>query len=116
MLAQALIKISIMLLYRRVFPTPWFQKTVNIGMILLVLEKGVFLLLVVFRCMPIAAIWDVRLASNCLDLNVIGFSGGVVGIVDHVLIMILPLPELWKLRLSTKKKVHLALVFVVGSL
>lgn len=115
-LTQALVKISILLLYRRVFTTPWFQKTVNIGLVLLVLEKSAYLFLVIFRCQPIAAVWDVRLPSKCLDLNAIGFSGGVVGIVDHIIIMVLPLPELWKLRLSTRKKIHLALVFAIGSL
>lgn len=113
---QLLIKVSTLALYMRVFPTPWFSRTVIVLVSLITVQDTVFFLLVMVRCIPIQAIWDILTPGRCLDLNLIGLSGAYLGIIEHFIILFLPLPELWKLSLSRKKRIQLALVFSLGSL
>lgn len=86
------------------------------GIAAITLQDTLYCFSVLVRCLPIQAIWDVRTPGRCLDLNIIGISGAVLNIVEHFIILLLPLPALWKLRLSRKKRVQLALVFGIGSL
>lgn len=113
---QLFIKVSILALYIRVFPTRWFRLTAQIGIVVITLQDIVYLFCTIFRCRPIQATWDVRQPGECLDLNLIGVSGAILGITEHFLILLLPLPELWKLNLSRRKRLELASIFVIGSL
>lgn len=113
---QLFIKVSILALYARVFPVQWFRKTIQFGIVFISLQDIVYLFCTIFRCTPIEATWDIRQPGTCLDLNVIGISGAILGITEHFIILLLPLPELWKLNLSWRKRVQLASIFILGSL
>lgn len=78
----------------------------------------VFFLLVVFQCLPISSIWDKTITdAKCLPVSaVIGFTGAGLSIVEDFIILLLPLPVVWKLQMSTKKKVGVILLISVGSL
>lgn len=82
----------------------------------MVVQDTIYILSVMVRCIPIQAIWDIRTPGQCLNLNAIGLTGAILGIVEHFIILLLPLPELWKLKLSRRKRLQLALVFSIGSL
>lgn len=107
---------STLLLYLRVFPRRWFRITVMVGIALMIAQDTTYTFLVMIRCLPVPAIWDARVSGKCINLNIIGLTGAIVGITEHFIILLLPLPELWKLKLSRRKRVQLALVFMVGSL
>lgn len=115
-LVQLAIQVSILALYARVFPTRWFRRSIRIGIIIFFIQDAIYIALIIFRCMPMQAIWDVRVTGRCVDLNRIGLSGAIVHITEHFLILLLPLYELWKLKLSRRKKIQLLLVFTLGSL
>lgn len=85
-------------------------------LVFMVVQDTIYILSVMVRCIPIQAIWDIRTPGRCLNLNSIGLTGAILGIVEHFIILLLPLPELWKLNLSRRKRLQLALVFSIGSL
>lgn len=105
-----------MALYARVFPAPWFQKAAIASIALFVVQDVIFLVLITIRCLPVQAIWDIRVEGRCLDLNRIGLAGAILHIVEHFALLAVPVPELWRLKLSRKKKVQLLMVFSIGSL
>lgn len=113
---QLMIQISILALYARVFPARWFRIAVWTGITTFIVQDVIYVGMVIFRCSPMNAIWDVRVTGRCLDLNRIGFSGAILHIVEHFILLVLPLYELWKLNLSRRKKIQLCLVFTLGSL
>jgi hypothetical protein len=78
----------------------------------------VFFLLVVFQCLPISSIWDKTITNaKCLPVSaVIGFTGAGLSIVEDCIILLLPLPVVWKLQMSTRKKIGVILLISVGSL
>ncbi|KAG8168958.1 hypothetical protein KVR01_001707 [Diaporthe batatas] len=115
-LDQLLTKISLLTLYLRVFPrTRWVNITARYGILVMVIQETIFYFLILLRCIPVSASWDIRQKGRCLDLNAIGFSGAILGIAEHLGILVMPLPELWKLKLSKRKRIMLAFVFSLGS-
>ncbi|KAG6359380.1 hypothetical protein INS49_012901 [Diaporthe citri] len=114
-LDQLLTKISLLALYLRVFPKRWISLTARYGIVVMVVQETIFYFLILLRCMPVSASWDIREKGRCLDLNAIGFAGAILGIAEHFAILVMPLPELWKLKLSKRKRIMLAFVFSLGS-
>lgn len=106
-LVQIFSKVAILALYQRLFPDfiKWFQWTVR-GMIIFMFTHGlIFLLLVIFQCRPIDAIWDKTLNGKCLPVSVvIGFTGAALSITEDFIILLIPIHELWKLQMNRKKK------------
>lgn len=113
---QLLTKISLLALYLRVFPKRWIQLTARYGIFVMIVQETIFYFLILLRCIPVSANWDVRQPGRCLNLNAIGFAGAILGIAEHFAILVMPLPELWKLKLSKRKRIMLAFVFSLGSL
>nr|XP_036578530.1 uncharacterized protein CTRU02_11450 [Colletotrichum truncatum]KAF6785825.1 integral membrane protein [Colletotrichum truncatum] len=116
-LIQVFAKISILLFFSRIFPARWFQLTVRYFIAFLLSHGLIFLLVIIFQCTPISSIWD-RSNSNrkCLDVTAIGYAGAVFSIIEDLVILVLPIPELIKLQLNIRKKIALGLMFSLGSL
>ena len=53
---------------------------------------------------------------RCLSLNVIGWSGAAANIVLDVATLALPMPELFALSMSRRKKVQIIGMFALGCL
>ncbi|KAJ8118050.1 hypothetical protein OPT61_g890 [Boeremia exigua] len=116
---QIFSKVAILALYSRLFPESiaWFRWSVR-GMVTFMYVHGlVFFFLVVFQCLPIASIWDKTITNGkCLPISaVIGFTGAALSIAEDIIILVLPLPVVSKLQMSTKKKVGVILLISVGS-
>ncbi|KAH7121920.1 hypothetical protein B0J13DRAFT_680477 [Dactylonectria estremocensis] len=112
---QVAAKGSLLAFYARIFPNRNFQIAVWVGVAFLVGHGILFLGLVVFECRPVAAIWDRSLERQCLDLTKIALAGASLAIFEDIAFLVMPIPELLKLQLSTKKRIALLLVFSVGS-
>jgi hypothetical protein len=113
---QALAKTSILLLYLRVFTKRWFTISCNLGIIFLALHAIAYALAVSFQCTPVNALWTPQAQGKCMSLTTIGVSGAIFSIVEDVVILILPIPEIMNLQMSTTKKWALYLLFGIGSL
>lgn len=118
-LVQIFSKVAILSLYSRLFPSfiHWFQWSVR-GLIIFMFTHGVvFFLLVTFQCLPISSIWDKTISGKCIPITaVVGFTGAGLSIAEDFIILLLPIRELWKLQMSSKKKIGLLFLLSVGSL
>lgn len=117
---QIFSKVAILALYSRLFPDyiRWFRWSVR-GMIAFMYVHGlVFFLLIVFQCWPIRSLWDKTITgAKCLPVSVaIGFTGAALSIVEDIIILLLPLPVVWKLQMSTRKKIAVIFLISMGSL
>lgn len=113
---QVFAKISILLLYLRVFPRPWFKMAVKILIAFMASHGFAFAVVIIFQCVPISSIWDRTIEGRCLDLKAIGYTGAVFSIVEDLLILVLPISELNTLSFGIRKRVSLMLMFSIGSL
>jgi hypothetical protein len=78
-----------------------------------------FVLLSVFQCIPVQAAWkrwDGTVHAKCSDANALGWTSAAINIVFEVIILVLPLSGLTKLVISLESKIHILLMFGVGSL
>ncbi|CRK36140.1 hypothetical protein BN1708_019928, partial [Verticillium longisporum] len=94
----------------------WFLVTVRAFTAFLILHGLLFVLLVAFQCMPVSSVWD-RSNDNrtCINMTAVGYAGAAFSIIEDLVIMALPIPELLKLQLTKKKKIALAIIFSLGS-
>lgn len=88
-------------------------------MVVHILYGIIFILLSIFQCIPVQAAWtrwDGTIQARCINANAIGWASAALNIAFDILILVLPLPALAKLAMSWERKVHVFLMFSLGSL
>ncbi|KAI1172112.1 hypothetical protein F4777DRAFT_19693 [Nemania sp. FL0916] len=114
-LAVGLLKLSILSLYRSIFPSTRFHRAVTAVASFVVAWTLATFILGLTYCIPIESLWDPAISNaHCLPLNLIGLVTTSVHIVIEVLIFLMPIPSVLKLQTSTEKKRLIILSFVVG--
>ncbi|MCJ1250087.1 hypothetical protein MMC30_007313, partial [Trapelia coarctata] len=110
---MALAKVSILLLYRRLF-TPFLQiSTMVIGLIICAwCISGV--LVTSFQCDPIAAVWDFDLDATCIDPVAFSLAIALTGGLTDLIVLVLPLQVVWRLHLPIRQKLVLSVIFSLG--
>ncbi|KAM0328160.1 hypothetical protein ACHAQA_005567 [Verticillium albo-atrum] len=112
---QVTAKVSILILYWRIFTARWFRIAIWCSVTFLVTHGLLFLLLIIFQCTPVPGIWDKSLDAKCLNVTAIGWAGAVFSILEDIFILVLPISEVRKLQLTLKKRIAVCLMFGVGS-
>lgn len=112
----AMIKVSIMLLFARIFQTPRWRLITQCAIVIFWLKIVAFLFPLVFQCRPMRAIWDPNVHGACLDISAIGFAGAGLSISEDLILFVIPIPTLWRLQLDRSKKLLLVALFSIGSL
>ncbi|KAK4867733.1 hypothetical protein LT330_001243 [Penicillium expansum] len=110
-------KISILLFYVRIFPVRKFRIFAYIlGAVVLGHGIGV-LLAAIFQCSPIAYAWDKTIVGgSCFNQQAFFRFVSPPNIITDVLILVMPLPYVWRLHTHIGQKVALTGVFLLGSL
>ena len=70
----------------------------------------------VFRCQPVHKYWNAKAQGKCINGTNIFLADGVSSILSDLAILLLPMPLLWRLQLSKKRKLKLIIVFGGGAL
>lgn len=115
--AISLIKISILLLYRLLFPTPGIKlATKIIGAISVV--WGVETSLVgIFSCTPVRAAWDVSVTERtCINMPAFFIANSTAHVLIDITILALPVRKVWGLKMSIQNKVVVSFMFLLGGL
>lgn len=110
------IKLSILLLYLRLSPYRTFKAAVWFTIILTVgyCLSGAFQF--IFRCDPVAKAWDITIPYGwCYSNRAIVIRNGVLDCLSDIIMLILPIPFLYKLRVPLKEKVALELLLMTSS-
>lgn len=109
-------KISILLLYRRIFPNRKFHA--------IILAVGTFVtvftisnvLFIIFRCNPIKAGFEPFTKAKCIVGGTSILAVAIITTATDFVILLLPLPLVWKLQLPNTRKFQLTLIFLLGIL
>ncbi|KAI5925427.1 hypothetical protein F4810DRAFT_78801 [Camillea tinctor] len=115
--ALALTKISILLFYLKLFPKRSFRICTWILVAANLVYALTYIFLLIFQCDPIPGawrFWDGEFEAKCISINVLSWSAAAINIVLDLAVIILPLPELFKLSLTTRKKIQIMAMFAVG--
>ncbi|KAK2041521.1 integral membrane protein [Colletotrichum somersetense] len=99
-----LVKAAIVAFFARIFPRRKFQIAVYIVLAVLITHGLLFVLLIMFECTPVAAIWDRTLERKCIDINAVTLASAILSIIEDFVILAMPISELKRLQLTRKKK------------
>ncbi|KAI2601708.1 hypothetical protein GGR54DRAFT_647121 [Hypoxylon sp. NC1633] len=115
---EGLAKLSICLLYKRLFPGRWTLTIINTTMVVLVFALVAGGLADLFGCTPFSAHWGTaeEQAAHCIDTEALFVWGSFPDIFTDVVLLILPLPIVWNLNASIGMKIGLIVTFLFGSM
>lgn len=114
----ALSKSSIILLYIRVFYVEKYFRWVCYGFLACTVSSGIaFTLSTIWQCTPLRAFWQRELPEYyCVDNFSFWLSFSVINIVTDFAMLILPIQQVIRLKLSQRDKIAIILVFALGAL
>lgn len=110
------IKLSILLLYARLFPFPHLKRIIWSVSGFVVSCWLTIILLTIFQCRPIRAAWNISVKGHCLKLNVAYIVLGTCNTITDMIALCLPMPLIWRLQTDKPRKIQLICVFSLGGL
>lgn len=110
------VKLSVLFLYRRLFPSNNLKKALGIIGAFVLSYNTAAVFVVIFQCYPIEANWDPTVSGQCVNYGDFVLVNGVLNILSDFIILCLPLPILWRLQVSTNQKWVLSGMFLLGGL
>ena len=114
---MGLIILAILLFYIRVFPNRWMRLSVYGLTALTIAWTFATVIVVIFQCAPVQYFWNRGIAGgHCVDAYDFHVAMGVLSTVVLVTVLILPVPIIWKLQVSSTRRLGLAFVFTIGAL
>lgn len=111
-------KISILLLYIRLFIQRWFLITCWTSVGIVVAFTVGTVMSSIFQCTPIEFAFNKTLpgGGHCLSLPAFWYANAAFNILSDLVLIGLPIPIIFKLQLPLKSKIALCGVFAVGIL
>lgn len=114
--ASTPIKLSLLLLYHRLFVNRRLTIVCWCITVYLVVVTVIAVLVAVFKCLPVRGLWDPTVDARCINFRVwIQIHGGQ-NVVTDFLILLLPAPQVWKLKMARWRKVQVTGIFLLGGL
>lgn len=113
-----LVKFSILLFYVRLFGSaPSFVRTVHIVMTVIFCWMVSIFLETFLLCRPLAYNWDTTVAGGvCGNRNAAYIIAGSLNVVTDLIVMLLPMPNIWKLQMPVSQRFGLVGIFGIGVL
>ncbi|KAK2592588.1 hypothetical protein QQS21_009695 [Conoideocrella luteorostrata] len=107
-------KLSVLLMYYRVFHVPAFKRLViGVGSFVVAWAiAGTFLF--TFICVPTQKLWYPDIPGHCVSEMGVWVANASSTIFSDIAILVLPIPQIWKLNTKTSEKIGLTVVFGLG--
>ena len=109
------VKMSVLLFYTRVFRAVHTYRI--LFYITAALIVGWFLainLLAIFACVPVRKKWDPTTPGTCLDSSSTFLGATITNVLIDLVLLVLPMPMIWKLQIDVGHKLALLGVFAAG--
>lgn len=108
------IKMSVMFFYLRVFVNDGLRPATKIAMGFVLLWSAGNILQVFLICRPFAATYDPLIKGECGNQVVSFIAIGAFNVITDVIILTLPIPTIWGLKMSSSARLGLSAVFLIG--
>ncbi|KAL9630780.1 MAG: hypothetical protein Q9164_006247 [Protoblastenia rupestris] len=113
---QAIIKTSLLLLYYRIFSQiKAYRWAIYIAGAIVFAWWAALFFAGIFECVPVSAFWDRSIKNpKCFDLIAFSLANGISNLLTDVMILLLPIPMVWRLHMDKKQKLTLTFIFLLG--
>lgn len=112
-------KLSVLFLYRRIFAYSAFTRVANVSILLVAAWTVSFFFTIVFQCSPVSVLWTMLEMDQrpfCVDTMPFFYANSISDVLLDVAILAMPVPLVWGLRLSVRKKLAVGGMFMLGAL
>ena len=108
-------KCCILLLYLRLFRiVRWFRWSCWALLVCVAVYCTASVAATIFQCRPVIRAFDKSVPGTCIDMANFWFANAGFSIATDVIILLLPMPLVWRLEVPVAQKVALMAVFAVG--
>lgn len=109
-------KLAILAIYLRIFTKKPYRRACYALAVLLIANWIATTVAGLLVCIPLRYLWDRTVAGgHCFDINAYFRWSSLVNILTDVIMLILPLPVIWKIHTSRNIKIGLTFTFATGS-
>ncbi|KAK4451224.1 hypothetical protein QBC34DRAFT_348224 [Podospora aff. communis PSN243] len=110
------LKLSILAMYLRIFPTRFMKVGVYIITAFVAAWYIAAIFVVIFQCIPVQKAYTPSIKEgHCVD-SVRWFLGSSIpNIIQDIMILFLPVHEIWKLHLPRPQRIGISAVFLLGT-
>ena len=117
---MSLIKLSLSLFYLYIFPGTRTRRLLIGTSIFNVIFGFTFVTTAIFQCSPVHHYWtqyvDATSRGRCININLFAWINAALAIAVDVWMIAIPLSQIKKLELHWKKKIGVAIMFLIGTL
>ncbi|KAF2798255.1 hypothetical protein K505DRAFT_189223, partial [Melanomma pulvis-pyrius CBS 109.77] len=114
--AVAFSKLSVLLLYLKVFTSRTTRLMTWVVIYLVIGTWFTYTVAIMFQCRPFAYNWDKSIqGGRCINIYVFSQSSSVPNIVTDVVVLLLPIRTVIELKISRTRRIGLLLIFLMGS-
>ncbi|KAH8661746.1 hypothetical protein BGZ61DRAFT_463569 [Ilyonectria robusta] len=110
-----LVKLSVLQMYLRIFPSRGFKIAAAIIAALVVAWWIAIVAVCIFQCNPISKAWLPWIDGTCIDLKGSFIGNAIPNIVTDVAILCMPIRQVWKLHVTLAQRLSLCFMFLLGS-
>jgi hypothetical protein len=110
-------KLSILCLYLQVFAPSKRTRVGTYFLIAVVLATWIAETLTsAFQCYPVAIVWNPKIKGHCVNRVLMFQYYSIPNIVVDIVMMLLPIPAIWSLKMNRVQKLAIMFTFLLGSM
>lgn len=114
--AMGMVKTSTLLLFGCIFPIQKFHHILRAVGLFISVYSIISVIVMICKCRPLKGAWDSTIKPDCIDLGKLVIFMGSMNVLTDLLLLCLPLPQLWKLQMRRGTKMQVIGIFSIGSL
>ena len=115
-MTTTLIKVAILILYHRTFPVKSFRRAVYVVSAIVLADSVAIFFAVCFYCVPIRHLWDPSAPGRCDNRALFTTLASSTLLVTDLILYFMPVPVILKLQMTTRRKVEIIAIFLLGGL
>ena len=104
-------RLSILSLYKELFPKHTFLRAAKLVQLLVATILGVELIVLSTNCRPIAKSWDRSIKGSCGSSLKTAVAAAGANLILDIIAVLLPLPVVWRVQMSFRKKIGVSSSF-----
>ena len=111
-----LTKISVLCLYRRLFPSRRFKYALWVAGTFIICNGITASLVNIFQCVPVSSDWNPTIKPRCINYGLDLIILSSVNVITDAVTLCLPIYQIWHLRMSRTLKLQIGGLFLLGGL
>ncbi|KAJ4029935.1 hypothetical protein NW761_011695 [Fusarium oxysporum] len=111
-------KLAILCLYWRLFRISSIRIPIMVMLVMVVIWIILRTFMLTFRCVPVQSLWDYTITDKVCNINSDQFFLGTITthFIMDIIILVLPIIEVFRLRLRTGQKLAIGALFLLGTI